>query len=748
VPGGVVGDAWSARLTAAVAAGQGAYAALTDWLERTYLPRAAAVDGVGREAYARALRRFLGSSPDLDETVRWGWDEVRALRARMEAAARRLDPDRPLGEVLHALQTEPAYAAPDADAFVARMVERQDAALRALDGVHFDVPAGIRRLDVRRAPHGSPPGAWYMPPSEDLSRPGAVWYSVPDGPQPMWDEVSTAYHEGFPGHHLQVGLQVALRENLCRVHRVAYGYSGFAEGWALYAEELMGELGYYERPEYELGMLANQMMRACRVVFDVGAHTHQPIPADAPFHPGERWSFELGVELMMDYGGMTRPTAESEVARYLGWPGQAPSYKLGQRVMLDTRREHLARGGHAPRLPLARAGLRQRGPGPAAGPGARRDPPLVNVRGGALDDAQALALRVAAAFGCPCVVALGRAPSPGDDPPLRYLAWTGLPPTVQEMGRVPVSWSPDALVLASGAALVVEDARRDARTAGLALVAHGDLGAYAGVPVRVPDEGVVGTLSVFCPDARPFGAAERLALELAGEAVGASLAGGGPARVAEPAVGVTVADRWRVTANLGSGGQGSVWLGVEEGSGRQVALKVGGQAIDEARQLATVSHPNLVAVHAAGALPGERSFLVMDHVDGPPLDEVVVAGQSTAGGVVDRAPDAGRRRAHRAARARARARRRQGGERARGREPPGGGAGGPRAGAAPGPRGRARRLRGHRRQLGPRAVRRAGRGAPHPRPPTRTAWPRWRGACCRASRRSSAPRGSRGCTRR
>jgi uncharacterized protein (DUF885 family) len=343
--GGVVGDAWSARLTAAVAAGQGAYAALTDWLERTYLPRAAAVDGVGREAYARALRRFLGSSPDLDETVRWGWDEVRALRARMEAAARRLDPDRPLGEVLHALQTEPAYAAPDADAFVARMVERQDAALRALDGVHFDVPAGIRRLDVRRAPHGSPPGAWYMPPSEDLSRPGAVWYSVPDGPQPMWDEVSTAYHEGFPGHHLQVGLQVALRENLCRVHRVAYGYSGFAEGWALYAEELMGELGYYERPEYELGMLANQMMRACRVVFDVGAHTHQPIPADAPFHPGERWSFELGVELMMDYGGMTRPTAESEVARYLGWPGQAPSYKLGQRVMLDTRREHLARGG-------------------------------------------------------------------------------------------------------------------------------------------------------------------------------------------------------------------------------------------------------------------------------------------------------------------------------------------------------------------------------------------------------------------
>lgn len=342
---GVVGDASSARLGAAVAAGQGAYAALTDWLEGTYLPRASAVDGVGREAYSRALRRFLGSSPDLDETVRWGWDEVRALRARMEAAARRLDPDRPLGEVLRALQTEPAYAAPDADTFVARMVERQEAALRALDGVHFDVPAGIRRLDVRRAPHGSPPGAWYLPPSEDLSRPGAVWYSVPDGPQPMWDEVSTAYHEGFPGHHLQVGLQVALRENLCRVHRVAYGYSGFAEGWALYAEELMGELGYYERPEYELGMLANQMMRACRVVFDVGAHTHQPIPADAPFHPGERWSFELGVELMIEYGGMTRPTAESEVARYLGWPGQAPSYKLGQRVMLDTRREHLARGG-------------------------------------------------------------------------------------------------------------------------------------------------------------------------------------------------------------------------------------------------------------------------------------------------------------------------------------------------------------------------------------------------------------------
>jgi uncharacterized protein (DUF885 family) len=137
---------------------------------------------------------------------------------------------------------------------------------------------------------------------------------------------------------------VYLRENLCRVHRLAYGYSGYAEGWALYAEQLMDELGYFEAPAYRIGMLAMQLVRACRVAFDIGAHLDLRIPDDAPFEPGEAWTYERGVAFFRDVGGLSQEHAESEVTRYLGWPGQAISYKVGQREMLSLRDGWNARG--------------------------------------------------------------------------------------------------------------------------------------------------------------------------------------------------------------------------------------------------------------------------------------------------------------------------------------------------------------------------------------------------------------------
>jgi uncharacterized protein (DUF885 family) len=179
-----------------------------------------------------------------------------------------------------------------------------------------------------------------MPPSEDLSRPGTVWYSFgPERPLPLYTEISTAYHEGFPGHHLQCGLQVALREKLSRFQRVLGFCSGYAEGWALYTERLADELGFYEKPAYRFGMLACQLHRACRVVLDIGAHLEFKIPSDVEFHPGESWTFELGVEMLTDIGGLARDFAESEMTRYLGWPSQAISYKLGEREIMALRRE-------------------------------------------------------------------------------------------------------------------------------------------------------------------------------------------------------------------------------------------------------------------------------------------------------------------------------------------------------------------------------------------------------------------------
>jgi uncharacterized protein (DUF885 family) len=186
-----------------------------------------------------------------------------------------------------------------------------------------------------------------MAPTEDFARPGGIWYSLPpeDGPVPLYQEVSTAYHEGFPGHHMQIALTMTLAERLSRFQRTLVWYSGYGEGWGLYTERLMDELGYYEKPDYVFGMLASHVFRACRVVVDIGLHLRLDIPAGAPLHPGQPWSFERAVDYLRDIGMQTQAYAESEVLRYLGWPGQAISYKVGEREILALRDEARRRQG-------------------------------------------------------------------------------------------------------------------------------------------------------------------------------------------------------------------------------------------------------------------------------------------------------------------------------------------------------------------------------------------------------------------
>ena len=337
--------ALTARLDAALARARSAIGGLCDWLETQYAPHAPHKDGVGRARYIRSARRFLGMTIDPEETYAWGWREIAAIEAEMAALAEQIAPGKTVAEVLEQLAKDPTRQAPNAAAFLETIQAREQQALNDLAGKHFDVPEPVRRLDVRRAPDTGTRGAYYMQPSEDFSRPGTVWYAISDDPVPLWDEISTAYHEGFPGHHLQIGIQVSLTQQLSRWHRLYEGYSGYAEGWALYAEQLMRELGYYERPDYIFGMLANQLMRALRVVIDIGAHLDLPIPDDAPFGVGQRWSYALAVEALNTRGGMKLDHAQSDVTRYFGWPGQAISYKVGQRVMLSLRDAWRAKHG-------------------------------------------------------------------------------------------------------------------------------------------------------------------------------------------------------------------------------------------------------------------------------------------------------------------------------------------------------------------------------------------------------------------
>jgi uncharacterized protein (DUF885 family) len=295
-------------------------------------------DGVGRERYLEGVDEFVGMSIDLEETYRWWWDEVHSIRAEMKRTAAEIVPSAPVQEVIELLEKDPERSAATRDDFVEFVSGIQQQAINQLAGRHFDVPDELKVVTVNIAPPGGSLGAWYVSPSEDFTRAGSIWYA-PGGRErlPYWQEVSTAYHEGFPGHHLQVGTAVLQKERLSRFHRLAIWYAGSGEGWALYAERLMDELDFFEKPEYRLGLLASQLFRAVRVVVDIGCHLGLSIPDDAPLHGGDRWDYERAVDYMNLVGLQPRDMSESEVTRYLGWQGQAISYKVGEREILAMR---------------------------------------------------------------------------------------------------------------------------------------------------------------------------------------------------------------------------------------------------------------------------------------------------------------------------------------------------------------------------------------------------------------------------
>ena len=328
-------------VSSGVQAARAAYARLGGYLEGEYLPVCPAKDAVGLERYRFATHSFLLTEIDHEAVYHWGWQEIGKLKQQMETVSNRIWPGRCFKEVVQLLKTDSRYSVDSPESFLERMSEIQQEALQRLDNQVFDVPEQVRTVEVRFAPKGSTLGAYYIQPSEDFSRPGCVWYAKPDGITcfPLYDEVTTAYHEGFPGHHLQIGVQLSLGDQLTRAHRLAIWHDGYGEGWALYAERLMAELGYLGQPEYEFGLLASQMMRACRVVIDIGMHLDLAIPQDASFEPGTEWTFETAVQLLTSHALMDDENSRSEVTRYLGWPGQAISYKVGEQFILDLREE-------------------------------------------------------------------------------------------------------------------------------------------------------------------------------------------------------------------------------------------------------------------------------------------------------------------------------------------------------------------------------------------------------------------------
>ncbi|MGO4956743.1 DUF885 domain-containing protein [Luteococcus sp. Sow4_B9] len=309
-------------------------------LRTEFLPQAVEEDGIGIERYRYFSRRAIGARINLQETYQWGLQEVARLEREERETAERILPGASIREAVDALDADEKYRLTGTDELQAWMQERADEAMD-LVGQHFDIPEPVRRIECRIAPtHDG--GIYYTGPSEDFSRPGRMWWSVPEGIETFstWRELSTVYHEGVPGHHLQIG-QTAFRADLLNTWR-RYGcsVSGTTEGWALYAEWLMAELGHMEDPGNYMGLLDGQMLRAVRVVLDIGLHCSDAEGFEAPEEVGGgRWTFEKAHQYFSERVFMGEENTLFELNRYAGWPGQAPSYKVGERLWMDMRRQ-------------------------------------------------------------------------------------------------------------------------------------------------------------------------------------------------------------------------------------------------------------------------------------------------------------------------------------------------------------------------------------------------------------------------
>ncbi|MFD9432283.1 DUF885 domain-containing protein [Streptomyces sp. NPDC060002] len=342
-------DALRAELDEAARTATAAVVELRDWMRDVYAPTIEnAPNTVGRERYARASRYFNGTDLDLDEAYAYGWAEYHRLLAEMKKEAEKVLPGAETPWVALAHLDEHGKHIEGVDEVRDWLQGLMDQAIETLDGTHFELAERVRKVESRIAPPGGAAAPYYTPPTEDFSRPGRTWLPTMGQTRfPVYDLVSTWYHEGVPGHHLQLAQWAHIAGDLSRYQASVGMVSANCEGWALYAERLMDELGFLTDAEQRLGYLDAQMMRAVRVIVDIGMHLELEIPADSPFHPGERWTPELAEEFFGGHSSRTADFVESELTRYLTIPGQAIGYKLGERAWLLGREKARERRGDA-----------------------------------------------------------------------------------------------------------------------------------------------------------------------------------------------------------------------------------------------------------------------------------------------------------------------------------------------------------------------------------------------------------------
>lgn len=331
------------ELVKAAEAATSGYAEFGEFLKDELLPNASSKDAIGRERYALLSERFLGAVIDPYETYEWGREELSRIIAEQQEVANTIKPGASIEEAFEILDKDPKSKLYGTDELQKWMQKLSDQAIEKLNGIHFEIAEPIKKLECMIAPtkHG---GIYYTGPTDDFSRPGRMWWSVPEGVEEFntWRETTTVYHEGVPGHHLQIAQSVYVKDELNDWRRLAAGTSGHAEGWALYAERLMQDFGFLDDPADRMGMLDGQRMRAARVVLDIGVHTEKQKLDGAGV-----WDFDYALNFMTKNVNLSPEFVRFEVTRYFGWPGQAPSYKVGQRIWEQILADYKSRKGES-----------------------------------------------------------------------------------------------------------------------------------------------------------------------------------------------------------------------------------------------------------------------------------------------------------------------------------------------------------------------------------------------------------------
>ncbi|MDS1269139.1 DUF885 domain-containing protein [Lipingzhangella sp. LS1_29] len=343
------------ELQRAADAAHTAYAEFAQFLRQDYAPHASTTDAVGEDRYRIASRLYLGSDIDPHEAYAWGWDELARIETELATEADRIHPGATIEQATEHLNRT-AHVASE-QAYHEWLRYWHDWALDTLDGTLVDIDPRLRALDVTLVTDPTAGSPYYTPPTEDFSRPGRTWWPIANRSRfTTWNELSTVFHEGVPGHHLQLGANRVHSHTLSRFSTIT-DVSGHAEGWALYAERLADELGWFTEPGTRLGMLTSSALRAARVVIDIGVHLDLTRP------DGTRWTFDNAQEFLRDRGRLAPHQVQPEILRYFGWPGQAISYKLGERAWMNARARAETRPGfdlkdwHTTALSLGPLGL-------------------------------------------------------------------------------------------------------------------------------------------------------------------------------------------------------------------------------------------------------------------------------------------------------------------------------------------------------------------------------------------------------